>query len=496
VPKHPNLLRNLTLGTARQEPDPAINTWLEARDAVDPTADSAERLLATYAITERLHRLEPGPAVTLGETSSAPPDERPLPSPKLSRGFQLIMEGTYAKVLPEALGLLEEVGVQFPPFLLPKLLEKALEHQDGRPEFSRGLLRAAGPRGSWLAGLNPAWQTLASNYDLGVAWGREATPGRRTLLLKRWRQKDPTAAREALSVVWAKQSPKNQETFLEAMAVNLSAADQAWLRERLGPKRKSVRRAILKLLLQTGEELAVEQMTTLAAASLDEAGKITTLVSTLEGSEILDSYGGTQKNESLAGFLLNTLPPNLLPDLLGQTGSEFWVTLKKEELKLAAEALLQYDLPGLHAEFVRFACLVNPAQLPIEAAAKLTASLGQEDFLSIFHDLLEKEKNILHFGGVPRILALSRNEAWSERISKSFVLQLTSTLRDIQSVPYSMQQDLQSHWKLAIPLMNISTFGWMRTQLHSMTERADGFGKLAIELLQTTAFRRSLWARA
>ena len=59
-PRQPDLLSNLTLGTARQAPGAVVADWLEAKAAVDPTADSAEQLLAAYAISERLHRLSPG----------------------------------------------------------------------------------------------------------------------------------------------------------------------------------------------------------------------------------------------------------------------------------------------------------------------------------------------------------------------------------------------------------------------------------------------------
>lgn len=492
MPSYPNLLRNLTLGTVRQAVEGEVISWLEVRDAIDPTADPGEQLLAAWSVTERLHRLEAGETITPNKTANAPTDERPLPSSRLSKGFQLILRGTYPHLLPEALRLLQEKDIQFPPFLLPDLLTKAVSLQDQEPAKAQFLLKAAGPRGSWLAGLNPEWSTLREDYNYAASFAQEATPGRRTTLLKRWRQQDPSAAREALTPIWAKQSPKNQEMLLEALMVNPTADDLPWLRERMAPKRRGVRRALLKLLLRLREPQATEALTTLAAASLDEQGKIVSILNNSAATEVLKDYGGLLKKESLAEFLLDVLPPNLLPDLVGKTGPEFWSGLRKQELQRITRTLLRYPMDEWWFAFVRFACRVNPAQLPLQETAEITASLPQEEFTSIFHELLDEEKDVLHFGGVPRILALSREMPWSERITKAFVLQLVKTLREVHTVPYSLQRDLQSHWKLAIPLLHVSTFGWLRTQLHAMTERADTFGKLATEVLQTTAFRRAL----
>jgi len=128
----------------------------------------------------------------------------------------------------------------------------------------------------------------------------------------------------------------------------------------------------------------------------------------------------------------------------------------------------------------------------VKEAAAITAELDQATFLELFHELLTTEKNAFHYGGLPRVLALSRNEPWSERLSKAFVLQLVSTLRETGTLPWKVQNDLKSHWELSLPLLDPAIFGWARTHLHSMTERGDVFGKLATDALQTLAFRRVL----
>ena len=489
---HPHLLATLTLGTTRRPVPEELSVWLDEHDVVDPTADGPERLLAAYAVSERLHRLSPGGKGSVTPVV-APPEDWGTPGPRLARALELILRDTYPAVLPEAVDLLLEKQTLVPPHLLPELLTIAEQRLDARPAFARKLLAAGGKRALWLAGQNPEWAELAPDYDLAAAWARDTTPGRRANLLRRWRMVDSVAAREALAEVWPGQSPKNQETLLGSMAENLSPADVPWLRAGLTPKRKGVRRAILRLLILAGDEETIEDMIRLVTAAVDDQGKLTALLKPgPEYIELLQRYGGLKKGESLAVFLLAHLPPGTLPELTDRPEEEFWASLNKEQLKAAATALHTFPAPALRAHFIRFALRANPANLPMMETAMICGELPQEAFVSIFNELLTTEQNALHYGGVARVLALSRKEIWSERLSKAFVLQLVSTLREIGQLPYKLQRDLQEDWKGSIALLDPAIFGWLRTHLHSMTERADVFGKLATETLQTLAFRRVL----
>ncbi len=490
-PPHSALLSALTLGTARQPLPAEAAAWLAEKAAVDPTADAPEQLLAAYAITERLHRLSPGTKGSIAP-AAAPAETRQAPPARLGRALELILRGTYPNVLPEAVAVLNERQLLLPPHLLPELLEEALSKLTAAPNYAEQLMAAGGERARWLAGQNPDWEELSANYDLAAAWETEATPGRRAQLLRRLRAQDPAAAREALTTIWAKQSPKNQETLLAGLEQGIGPEDITWLRERLGPKRKGVRRAILRLLLLAGDPVALVDMLTLAGGAFDEAGKIVSILKGPEAIELLEAYGGLKKGESVGVFFLSNLSPEVLPELTDRSLPEFWNTLNKEQLRAAAIAIQAYPAPSVRAAFVGYALKANPAQLPAKEAAAITASLDQATFLELFHGLLTTEKNALHYGGLPRILALSRNEPWSERISKAFVLQLVQTLREISSLPWKLQNDLKSHWELCLPLLDPAIFGWARTHLHSMTERGDVFGKLATDALQTLAFRRVL----
>lgn len=487
-----SLLTNLTLGTARRSVDEAVATWLEARNAVDPTADTAEQLLAAYAIAERLQRLATGKKGAV-KAELAPAEAHAYPGPRLTRALELILRGTYPAVLDEAVTVLTEKALVLPAHLLPELLEesiKALPTDQGR---AFRLFQVGGERAKWLAKQNPAWAELAPDYDLETAWASEATPGRRHLLLSRWRQADPAAARAALATIWKKESPKNQETLLGALAVGLGPDDRTWLRDQLGPKRKGVRRELYRLLLLAGDDEAHAALLGLATSAFDEQGKFLTLLKPgPEYIELLQELGGLQKGETVATLLLSLLPPATLPELTDRGLSDFWTTLNKAQMTAAARAIIAFPDDAAKAAFVQYGLLANPAQLPARELATVAKQLPQTIFLELLHELLNAEKNVLHYGGLPRLLALARDEVWSERISKAFVLQLVATLREISQLPFQLQRDLQAHWQRCIPLLDPTIFGWARTHLHSMTERSDAFGKLATELLQTLAFRRVL----
>ena len=493
-PWHDTLLSTLTLGTARRDISTELTAWLEEKDALDPTVtpDAAEQLLTAWTITERLQRLQPGQQISL-QASAAPPEERELPGPRQARALELILRGTYPALLPEAVAMLEARQQVLPPHLLPELLDEATKQLTDQPNDALRLLHVGGRRALWLARQHPDWSALDPDNDMSAAWAAEATPGRRAPLLRRWRAVAPLAAREGLASIWPGQSPKNQETLLSGLMVGLSQEDVDWLRAGLGPKRRGVRRAILRLLLLAGEQQAHEELLRVATVAFDEYGKFLNILTDDDAKTIIDTYGGLSKQESISEFLLGNLPPAILPELIDQSLPEFWASLTKSQLRAAVSAINDYADHPTKVDFISFALIANPEQLPVNLVAEIAADLPQEDFLTIYHQLLTSEQAALHHNGLARLLALSREEPWSDRISKAFILQLVGTLRNLTQLPFALQRDLQSHWKLSIPLLSPGIFGWSRTHLHSMTERADVFGKLATETLQTLAFRRVLW---
>ena len=480
-PSYALLLHAITLGTARRELPPPVTAWLDMLEATDPEADAAEHLLAALALTERTervaHRVGEGTEI-VGEP--APEETLTPPSPRLARGLQLILEGTYPDLLDEAVGLVGTRGTYVPPALLPALLERAVKIADDDFPRAQRRVAAGGQRGAWLLRQHPDWAFLGAEFNYAQVWKSERQPARRASLLSRWRRSDPEGARTALEEEWESLSPRNQEVLLSALETNLSAADQPWLRRALEPKRKGVRQALGRLLLRSGEEAAIRDFTQLARKGLSENNK-----------DILATYGGVKAPQTLRQLLLTSLPPWEWTEIASATLPAFWQGLKPLELRDAGQAVRNYAEPAVTAAFVRMLVWDNPPQFPAPLAVELVQLLTAEEFNAIYHELLDKEQQALSLRSIARLLALSRNTPWSERLSKAMVNQLTDNLRSRQ-LDYATQRDLALHWKLAIPLVHVDTFPWLRQQLHATTERYDAFGKLATEMLQTTSFRQEL----
>ncbi|WP_420459663.1 DUF5691 domain-containing protein [Neolewinella sp.] len=492
APTYTDLLRALTLGTARRELAPEIGQWLDSLDAIDPTADDAERLLAALGITERLHRLRERPSGERDDaTRQSPPEHRPAPSPRLARGLQLILEGTYPDLLAEGIALVLARGTYVPPALLPALHPRAAALLDDEPELALACLAASGERGKWLARQHPDWSALLPDHDYAAAYRREEQPTGRASLLARWRRTDPTAAREALASEWPQQSPRNQEVLVQGLRVGLTPADWPWLREALLPKRKGVRRAVTELLLLAREPTTLADFRRIARAVVSERGDFNRVLPKGELKELLASYGTTKAPDTLPQRLLRTLPPESWAELTTPPLPAFWLILKPLELRDAARAVISYQEARTVLEFARFLILEQPAGFPGDTGTEVMRLLPAAEFDTLYDELLTKTPNALQLRSLPRLLSLSRTTPWSERLSRAIVSQLIDGLR-AQQLDYDLQRELARQWKQAIPLVHVDIFPWLRQQLHATTERYDAFGRLATELLQTTAFRREL----
>ena len=490
---HAELLRTLTLGTARRAVSTAVHEYLELRDAVDPTADDAEKLLAAWAIQDRLHRFTvptcPAPA------GRATPEVKPAPNAKLSRALGLLFEDTYAAVLPEAITVLNRRGLRFPPVLLPPLLTFALGQLKERPLLAEAAVQSTGQRGAWLAAQHPEWKVLTTDYPHEAAFGAAVGPAERRQVLDRWRTRQPTAARAALADIWPNLKPTAQESLARALANQLSDEDVPWLKKQLGPKRKGVRRVLLELLLLAGDEATIDEMTTLAAAALTDRGGFVNVLKSAEPKEILNSYGGLKKKETLSTFLLYHLPPPLVPGLLGQPLKEFWPRLTKGEMKAAAAAVRRYQIayPFAARALIGYALVANQEILPLAEIAEVVAAMPTEDFEATLHSFMDAERHGFRTGGTPMLLPLARTAPWSERVSKAYVLALVDGVRDIGNLPYSAARRQAEFWHQATPLVHPAIFPFLQQHLHGMTERPDQFGRLALNLLQMTSFRTLLY---
>lgn len=154
------LVTSALLGTDRRTPPAEIMT--PGRDAPVALLDAA----ALHTVRRRAG-LRPAPAAARPER--APHDgRRRLPEPAVRRLGQLLADrsapsggggrrGTapdLTELLPQWLAAANEHGYQAPAPVLPALLDAARARTDLRP----AALAFAGPRGLWLARLNPEWK--------------------------------------------------------------------------------------------------------------------------------------------------------------------------------------------------------------------------------------------------------------------------------------------------------------------------------------------------
>ena len=487
------LLKALTLGTTRSPLTKEVNAYLDLREATDPTADAAERTLAAYTLTERLARLTT--AKTEAPATTEPTsEERRAVSPKLARALSLVFTETYENIRREAVRVLNERGLLVPPQYLPALLDYALSfYKNGLPHVAEEILNAGGNRANWLAGQHPEWNFLRADFNYQTTWDEAGSDPEKISLLSAWRYQDPAAARAAATTIWPGLNPTNQQRVVSTLQNELSDEDLPWLRERLGPRRKKVRRAILTQLVLGGEAQAISEMTDLAVSSLSDTGAFVNVLKQEDAKELLKNYGGLNKGESIGEFILWNTPPTLVADLLGKSLTEFWSGLTKKEFSAAGWPLLKCEDPTIKKELLHYLLRANPAQFDRSLLMGMFNRMPDEDFNAVINQYLREEQDGFRHGATAHHLVLHRNEPWSERITKAYINALLEKLRSNYNLPYTTLRSLSDSWKAAIPLLNVDTFPWLRQQLHSMTERPDQFGKLALNTLQTTAFRKVLY---
>lgn len=490
-PTYPTLLSALTLGTARRELSGEVGEWLDEISATDPTADAAERLLAAFALTERSNRFENQLHLDISDGDIAENESGTPPCARLAKGLQLILEGTYPDLLEEGVAIVLERQSYIPAPLLPLLHPRAAALMEHEPERALRYLKAAGNRGKWLARQKPEWAMLSADYDHATALKATGQPGQRAAVLGHWRRNNPPAARKALEAIWNTQKPRSQEILLEGMKSGLSADDHFWLRAALEPKRKGVRRKLTRLLLQSGETRATDDFALIAKEILRENGRFTNVIESRTAKDLLQVYGGTKAPQRPERLLLEIMSPTTWANLVDTPITAFWSSLQPLELSSLARAFAAYDEPVQLLAFCEFLLGESAAKMEPELVGQLGRRLSENDFNLPFDRLLTRQADTLRAHGLPRTMALRRLTPWTDRLSSAVVTRLIDDLR-AQHLDYTMQRTLAYDWKRATTLIDPEIFNWLRQQLHATTERYDAFGKLATEMLQTTAFRREL----
>ncbi|MCL2732226.1 MAG: DUF5691 domain-containing protein [Actinomycetia bacterium] len=251
-----DLVGSALLGTERRRPAGVVGDAEEAAAALlDAAAGGVVRRRAGVR-----------PAVAGQRPAAAPADRRPeLPQAARRRLAMLLADRTadaargrrgaapnLAELLPQWLAAARREGYAAPHALLPALLDAARARTDLRADA----LALAGPRGLWLAALNPDWKfalragqgaVAAQDGDARKLW-EEGLFAERIALLTRMRLADPAAALALLDSSWRTERAEDRLMFLDALRTGLSATDEEFLEQALSDRSRNVRTTAAELL--------------------------------------------------------------------------------------------------------------------------------------------------------------------------------------------------------------------------------------------------------
>lgn len=210
------------------------------------------------------------PATAGTRPGPAPADPRPpLPAAARRRLAQLLTDrsapsgsgrrGTapdLTELIPQWLATAGQRGFRAPADLLPALLDAARARTDLRPY----VLAFAGPRGRWLAALNPEWKFALRASPGGAAHPEVTDPdavrrlweeglfAERVALLAAVRAREPAAARALLSTTWSTERAEDRLMFLDSLRTGLSDTDEDFLEQALSDRSRNVRSMAAELL--------------------------------------------------------------------------------------------------------------------------------------------------------------------------------------------------------------------------------------------------------
>ncbi|UWE12663.1 DUF5691 domain-containing protein [Actinacidiphila bryophytorum] len=257
-----DLVGSALLGTERRRPGGMVG---DAEEAAAGLLNAA-----ATGVVRRRAGLRPAPA---GERPPvAAEDRRPeLPDAARRRLGMLLADRTagsggnrrgsapnLAELLPQWLAAARREGYAAPPELLPALLDAARARTDLRSDA----LAFAGPRGRWLAGLNPDWRyALRAGAGAGAADGpgpeepvqaerlwEEGLFAERIALLSRLRVSAPDTALALLAATWKSERAEDRLMFLDSLRTGLSEADEPFLEQALTDRSRNVRATAAELL--------------------------------------------------------------------------------------------------------------------------------------------------------------------------------------------------------------------------------------------------------
>lgn len=292
VPLWDELVAAALLGTERRPFEAPTAPGPLGELVAGPSLSLADAAAATWAYMEAGRR---APLAGGSSRAPAPSDDRPALPRGAVRALSAILRDPRLRVLlDEWLELAVGDGRRLPGRLLPDLLDAV--HGDG-PAAAAAVEAVAGPRASWLAAQNPAWQRpdavppgsterlLAHLRDPGRA---DTGPGpvwsgsdqARTSLFVAVRSADADAGRRLAGLVWADEPGTTRAAIVAGLASGLSMADEPWLEDRLDDRRRDVREAAADLLRRLPDSRLAGRMAARVRSTVTRSGSPPALVVT------------------------------------------------------------------------------------------------------------------------------------------------------------------------------------------------------------------------
>ncbi|MFV5998156.1 DUF5691 domain-containing protein [Streptomyces sp. NPDC056231] len=249
-------------------------------------------LLNVAALQTVRHRAGLLPAPAAERPGTAPADPRPpLPPAARRRLAQLLADRSapgsaggrrgaapdLTELIPQWLATAGLHGYRAPAALLPALLDAARARTDLRPQA----LAFAGPRGMWLARLNPEWK-FALRGSAGGAPRPEVTDpetvrrlweeglfAERVAVLGAVRAHDPASALALLTSTWPTERAEDRLMFVDSLRTGLSGADEPFLEQALSDRSRNVRATAAELLSALPESALAGRMAARAASCVN-----------------------------------------------------------------------------------------------------------------------------------------------------------------------------------------------------------------------------------
>lgn len=426
------LVQAAVVGTDRSGLPPPLLEQLAGK-GLDVYGAPEEALLSAAALT-RL-RIKAGMVF--------PEWNRPLPEPapiqtgvihsQASRFLSMLLGGRYAPAFGEWLQLFTKRNLSLPPESLPGLLNRCVEDESVREALEPYL----GERAQWLIAQNPAWAILTQEVDAEV-WHTGSRP-QRLAFFRRFRKKEPAAARSLLEETWESESVEDKVAFLDILHSGLSVPDELLLVRGQSDRRQEVRHTAGRLLAQLpGSALNVELLR-LADRMVQFDGKQVQLLPPAEWPGWVQDNGLVKKDkdpdpeERLQAFL-EWIPPAYWSEKWGLSGEMILeyvlrrsdlLPVKKALIQAAiryrdagwAEAILEYQAMGLEDQEIR-----------IPQYEQLTGLLSIEAFQNLIARAWEEAaEDLSEFGPAEDLLRYSTHP-WEASFARDWLGQFQALL--------------------------------------------------------------------